>query len=114
MGYTCRITLAALNAFIRENTRLPQHRRISRTDSLEGDLSLSGDEALDFMEKYFEHFRIERGNYAFQRYFSEEGFNLVEILATPFSKRIRQKYERLPLTVGMLEQAIEAGIWETP
>jgi hypothetical protein len=32
----------------------------------------------------------------------------------PFSKRVRQKYERLPLTVGMLEQAIESGIWEMP
>lgn len=108
------ITLAALVAFIQESTGLPESRRISRTDSLEGDLSLSGDEAFDFMEKYFEHFSVERGNYAFQRYFFDEGFNLLEILAMPFSKRVRQKYERLPLTVGMLEQAIESGIWEMP
>jgi hypothetical protein len=32
----------------------------------------------------------------------------------PFSRKIRQRYEKTPLTVGMLERAIELGVWETP
>lgn len=107
-------TLAALTAFIRQSTGLPEGRRISRTDSLERDLDLTGDEAFDFMEKFLEHFGIERGDYAFQRYFCAEGFNLLEILAMPFSRKTRQKYDRRPLTVGMLERAIDAGVWDTP
>ena len=107
------ITLAALVAFIQETTGLPENRPIARADCLEGDLGVSGDEAFDFMEKYFEHFGVERGDYAFQRYFCEEGFNLLEVLAMPFSKKVRQKYQKVPLTVGMLERAVETGIWKT-
>ncbi|WP_454757375.1 DUF1493 family protein [Cupriavidus campinensis] len=107
-------TLAAVTAFIRQSTGLPEGQRISRTDSLERDLDLTGDEAFDFMEEFLTHFGIERGDYAFQRYFCEEGFSPLEILAMPFSRKLRLKYEKMPLTVGMLERAIESGAWETP
>lgn len=107
-------TLAALTAFIRQSTGLSEGRRISRTDSLERDLDLTGDEAFEFMEKFLEHFGIDRGDYAFQRYFCAEGFNLLEILAMPFSRKIRQRYEKTPLTIGTLERAIELGAWGTP
>lgn len=99
--------------FIRQETGLPENRQIFRTDRVEDDLDLTGDEAFEFMEKFFEHFGIARGDYEFQRYFNEEGFNLFVILAMPFSKKIRKKYDREPLTVGMLDQAVEAGVWRT-
>ncbi|WP_454765173.1 DUF1493 family protein [Cupriavidus campinensis] len=105
--------MSDLIAFIRKEVGLPAYQHILDTDRLEEDLDLTGDEAFEFMERFFEHFCIARGDYEFQRYFNEEGFSLLVILAMPFSKKIRQKYDREPLTVGMLEQAVEAGVWGT-
>lgn len=56
---------------------------------------------------------MKPGDYEFARHFSEEGFNLFAILAMPFSSRQRKKYEKAPLTVGMLERAIEFGVWDS-
>ncbi|MFM0069402.1 DUF1493 family protein [Paraburkholderia aspalathi] len=86
--------------------------RHSPSDSLENDLDLTGDEADDFMGKFFEKFKVEPGDYDFRRYFSEEGFNLFATIAMPFFKKKRKKYDKDPLTVAMLERAINSGVWD--
>jgi hypothetical protein len=43
----------------------------------------------------------------------EEGFNLFLIVAMPFSKKLRQRYDKAPSTVGMLEYAIRLGVWDS-
>lgn len=80
-------TCLELESLIRDRTGLKTSRPIKPSNRLEDDLGLTGDEADDFMGKFFERFPVQPGDYAFTRYFSEEGFNLFEIVTMPFSKK---------------------------
>ncbi|RDJ99634.1 DUF1493 family protein [Paraburkholderia lacunae] len=106
-------TWLELELFIRSETGIRSSKSVKPSDSLENDLDITGDEADDFMGKFFEKFKVEHGDYDFQRYFSEEGFNLFAIIAMPFSKKKREKYDKEPLTVAMLERAIKLGVWDS-
>lgn len=86
---------------------------ISRSDSLFDDLHLEGDDANEFMEKFFATFPVERGDYDFYRYFSEEGFNVFEVLPLLFSKKARAKAKKEPLILSTLEHAIQSGKFDS-
>lgn len=105
-------TWLALESSIRKEVGVRASRPVSPSDSLEDDLDITGDEADGFMGKFFEHFPVKPGDYEFGRYFPEEGVNLFSILAMPFSKKQRKKYEKASLTVGMLKLVIELGVWD--
>jgi hypothetical protein len=109
MAYT---TWIQLESFIRSEIGMRPHWPIHRTDRLELDLDLSGADASDFMGKFFAHFPVAPGDYTFDRYFRAASFHPLELLAMPFSKKLRRKYDKEPLTVGMLERAIELGVWD--
>jgi hypothetical protein len=102
-----------LELFVRSETEISKHQALTRGLNLEKDLDLTGDDADDFMGKFFEKFRIEHGDFDFDRYFSPEGFNLFVVIGFAFSKKSRRKYDKEPLTLGMLEKAIEAGVWNS-
>lgn len=106
-------TWIELETFIRKEAGIRASRPVNRSDRLEDDLDLTGDDAGDFMGKFFERFPVKYGDYEFHRYFSEEGFNLFSILLLSFSKKQRKKYEKEALTVGMLEHAIHLGVWDS-
>jgi hypothetical protein len=106
-------TWQQLEAFVRREVGIRESRPLKHADRLEDDLDLSGDDADIFMGKFFDRFPVQPGDYDFARYFSEEGFNLFLILAMPFSKKLRQRYDKAPLTVGMLECAIRLGVWDS-
>nr|WP_063801231.1 DUF1493 family protein [Burkholderia ubonensis] len=106
-------THARLEAFIRHATGMSTNRPLKPTDRLESDLDITGDDADDFMGAFFDQFSVEPGDYRFDRYFSEEGFNPFAIALLLFSKKARQRYEKEPLTVAMLEHAIELGVWDS-
>lgn len=106
-------TWIELETFIRKEAGIRASRPVNRSDRLEDDLDLTGDDADDFMGKFFERFPVKYGDYEFHRYFSEEGFNLFSILLLSFSKKQRKKYEKEALTVGMLEHAIHLGVWDS-
>jgi hypothetical protein len=102
-----------LEAFVRREVDMARGKTLVRTLSLEIDLNLTGDDADDFMGKYFEKFKVQHGDFEFQRYFSEEGFSLFEIIGMIFSKKMREKYNKKPLTLAMLEKAIQVGVWDS-
>jgi hypothetical protein len=102
-----------LEAFVRAETEISKQKPLSRQLSLENDLDLTGDDADDFMGKFFEKFKVDHGDFEFDRYFSPEGFNPFSLLATVFSKKARAKYDKAQLTLGMLEKAIELGAWDS-
>lgn len=104
---------AELESFVRNEIGVRESKRLTRELSLEKDLDVTGDDADDFMGKFFERFKVEHGDFEFQRYFSVEGFNPLEIIGMIFSKKIRQKYDKIPLTLGMLEKAVESGAWDS-
>ncbi|BCQ27720.1 hypothetical protein NK8_59090 (plasmid) [Caballeronia sp. NK8] len=87
---------------------------MSLESSVEWDLELSGDEAQIFMEGFFDHFGIERGDYEFDRYFGGEGFNLFAIFFAMLSPSYKKRhFEREPITIRMLQRAIELGTWDS-
>jgi hypothetical protein len=102
-----------LESFVRSEAEVGKHRALTRGLNLETDLDLTGDDADDFMGKFFEKFKVEHGDFDFDRYFSAEGFNLFVVIGFFFSKKLRRKYDKEPLTLGMLEKAIEAGVWNS-
>jgi hypothetical protein len=102
-----------LEAFVRRESGMRESTPIRHADRLEDDLHLSGDDADIFMGKFFDRFPVQPGDYDFLRYFSEEGLNLFLIFAMLFSRKLRQKYDKESLTVGMLEHAIKLGVWDS-
>jgi hypothetical protein len=110
MAYT---TWIQLESFVRREIGMRPYWPVHRADRLEQDLDLTGDDASDFMGKFFAHFPVDPGDYAFDRYFRAAGFDPLGRLATLFSRKLRRRYDREPLTVGMLEQAIDLGVWDS-
>ncbi|SAK41062.1 acyl carrier protein [Caballeronia pedi] len=100
-----------LELFVRSETGA--RKVLTRQLTLEKDLDLTGDDADDFMGKFFEKFEVKHGDFDLNRYFSGEGFNPFVIIGFLFSRKLRQQYEKVPLTLSMLEKAIEAGIWKS-
>ncbi|WP_253907246.1 DUF1493 family protein [Herbaspirillum rubrisubalbicans] len=105
------LTWDSFEAWVRQRHGTSDNMRLARTTTLTGDMHLTGDEAVDFIDRYFAAFSIAPGDYRFDRYFLGEGFNLIEVIHMVLSKKKRAKYERTPLTLGMLYQAALDGKW---
>jgi hypothetical protein len=106
-------TWIKLELFVRKEAGLSPKKIVRPTDSLKNDLDLTGDDANDFMAKFFDQFKVEPGDYTFRQYFCEEGFNIIGIVPLLFSKKARKKYDKEPLTLAMLERAIDLGTWDS-
>ncbi|WP_322046288.1 DUF1493 family protein [Paraburkholderia sp. J67] len=106
-----------LEDFVRREIGLSSKRQLNASDTLEDDLGVTGDDADDFMDAFAKHFNVEPGDFDFHRYFEMEGFSMwpFSIFTNWLHRRWGiQKYEpREPLTVGMLQRAIELGVWNS-
>lgn len=78
---------------------------LTRQTDLVEDLGLVGDDAVEFMDAYASMFNIEVGDYKFSSYFGAERLWLL-----PGFSRGRRKGS---ITLGMLELAAKAGIWDS-
>jgi hypothetical protein len=103
---------AEIEAFVRKERGTLARQVITPATRLEDDLDVTGDDADQFMERFFDHFHVDTGDYNFNRYFLTEGSGLTLLLAI-FSKKRREKLERVPLTLGMLANAARLGQWES-
>lgn len=80
---------------------------------MEGNLRITGDDALELMEAFFEHFGVDPPGFELARYFDGEGFGLLPLHW--FIPRLRRKPRSShQLTVGDLERALFAGKWVEP
>lgn len=108
---------AELEAFIREEIGLSPKKPLRPSDTLENDLGVTGDDADDFMGAFSKRFSVEHGDFDFHRYFEMEGFSVwpFSVFTSWLHKRwgIKTYKEREPLTVAMLQRAIDLGVWET-
>lgn len=102
-----------LESFVRSEAEVSKNKILARQLGLERDMDLTGDDADDFMGKFFEKLKINHGDFEFSRYFSEEGFGPVVIIGMIFSKKIRKRQNKEALTLGMLEAAIQIGVWDS-
>ncbi|MBN3804750.1 DUF1493 family protein [Paraburkholderia sp. Ac-20336] len=105
-----------LEQFFHKEVGIPDGKKIFSSSVIEDDFGITGDDANQLMEDFFEQFHVARGDYDFHRYFEIEasGFPI------PFLDRwIRKKilgdrlYEKQTLTIAMLQHAIELGVWDS-
>ena len=106
------ITWERLEAWVRKENSTSPKKLITRDTQLYNDLDVDGEEAVDFMEHFFEEFSIDYGDYNFDHYFVAEGFSPLEIFLLLISKKKRASYDRPPITLGMLYQAALDGRWD--
>lgn len=108
---------AELEAFIRKEIGLSSKNQLNPSDTLEDDLGVTGDDADDFMGAFSKRFNVEPGDFDFHRYFEMEGFSVwpFSIFTNWLHKRwgIKKYDQREPLTLAMLQRAIDLGVWET-
>lgn len=78
---------------------------------------MTGDDADEFMGAFAKRFNVESGDFEFLRYFEMEGLSVwpFSILTNWLHRHQRiKKYEKTePITLGMLQHAIDLGIWDS-
>jgi hypothetical protein len=103
-----------LEAFIRKQLGFSCKRAIRPGDQMESDFGVEGDPADDFMFEFGRQFNVEPGDFDFERYFEPEGLGFPSCLACWILKRRGYlKVPKEPLTVAMLQRAIDLGLWDT-
>lgn len=104
-----------LEAFAREELGRPLFGgklNLQPTSRLEDDLGLTGLDAVEFIAKWAETFNVHVQAFPYRRYFSPEGQELLSSFLGLFSKHFRRP-PLVPLTLGMLAEAMRRGRWET-
>lgn len=108
---------AELETFIRNEIGLSPKKPLNPSDTLEDDLGITGDDADGFMGAFSKRFNVEPGDFDFHRYFEMEGLSVwpFSVFANWLHRRwgIKKYEHREPLTVGMLQRAIDLGIWNS-
>ncbi|WP_063532606.1 DUF1493 family protein [Burkholderia sp. MSMB1589WGS] len=102
-----------LEAFVRKEAAVSSKREITKDTTVSGDLGQTGDDADMFMERFFEFFGIDRGDYDFNRYFLMEGEGLLYHFLRKYILRRSHTFNREELTVGMLDKALVLGRWDS-
>ncbi|MDR5758530.1 DUF1493 family protein [Caballeronia sp. LZ035] len=101
-----------LEAFVRKEACISPEKPITPEMTIALDLGQQGDDADIFMQRFFEAFEIDEGDYDFRRYFLMEGEGVLYHFITRYILRKRHSTTKEPLTVGMLRDAIARGTWD--
>lgn len=87
---------------------------LNLSDTLEDHLGVTGDDSPEFMEAFFSRFNVDPGNFDCNRYFEGEGvFDPFTSIVRFLFHRVKKEPTREPLTVAMLQHAIELGVWDS-
>ena len=104
-----------LEAFAREQLGRPLlggRLKLTSDSRLEEDLRLTGVDAVGFIDKWAEVFHVEAEGFPYDRYFGPESLDVIRSILGLFSKRFREP-ALVPLTLGMLAEAMRRGRWST-
>ncbi len=99
------VSTARMAAYVREN--LHAKGPVDASTELERDLGAFGDEVHSFMEDYFDAFEVDPKGYLWYFHTGEEGISPGSLVF----KAPQERVEQIPLTVGMLRDAANAGRW---
>ncbi|MBN3856335.1 DUF1493 family protein [Paraburkholderia sp. Ac-20340] len=108
-------TWEALEAFAREELGRPLFGRleIKPESRIEEDLRLTGVDAVEFIDKWAEKFNIHAPNgFPYDRYFGADSLDIIRAVAGIFSRKFRDA-PLVPITLGMLAEAMRRGEWDT-
>jgi hypothetical protein len=105
---------AELEAVVLNHGYKAGHQPLVLSDRLDEDLEMLPESAADLLEEYFERFTVDLGDYDFNRYFPYRGIR-IPFLTKWLLKRwgVIDYREAEPLTLGMLQHAIDIGKWDT-
>lgn len=106
-----RNLIAEIEDFARKESGIFPRKKINQSTTIEDDLDITGDDAIDFMGKFFDKFEVDYQGFFFDRYFTEEGLNPFKIFLLPFPS-FRKKMKKVPITLGMLAKAVELKRWD--
>ncbi|MDR3429232.1 DUF1493 family protein [Silvimonas sp.] len=87
---------------------------LSRETRIEDDLRITGQDAIDFIDHWFEACSIQvvgPQGFPYARYFGPEGTAFAAPILGIFFKHLRSE-PLAPLTLGRLEQAAIRGFWD--
>ncbi|KVO11696.1 DUF1493 family protein [Burkholderia ubonensis] len=104
-----------LEAFAREELGKPIFGgplKLTPDSRIEEDLRLTGLDAVEFIDKWAETFGVEAQGFPYNRYFGPESLDVIKSVLGLFSKKHRDP-ELVPLTLGMLAEAMRRGRWNT-
>ena len=104
-----------LEAFAREELGRPLFGgplTLSRSSRMDECLRITGVDASEFLDKWGETFGIDVEDCPYQRYIGPETLDMVRAFLGLFSSKYRDP-ELVPLTLGMLEEAMRLGRWDT-
>lgn len=104
-----------LEAFAREELGRPLfggRLKLEPTTRLEEDLGVTGLDGVEFIDNWAVTFKVDVADFPYRRYFGPEGQELLSSFLGLFSKRFRRP-ALVPLTLGMLTEAIRLGHWDT-
>ncbi|MGF6111863.1 acyl carrier protein [Pseudomonas frederiksbergensis] len=96
-----------LMQLLHEELGLPERKTISLATSINFDLGCDGADAQNLMEALEEQFGIDFIDYDAYRYFQPEGFDV------HLKRRAKGRGDKVPLTIGMLYQAVKSQRWDT-
>ncbi|GKT15683.1 DUF1493 family protein [Acidovorax sp. SUPP2522] len=110
-----RHLIEEIEDFARNESGIFPSKTINQLTTIEDDLQITGDDAVDFMEKFFDKFEVDYEAFEFQRYFNGEGLNPLKMLLLPlpgFRAKLRKEVMKVPLTLEMLARAVELKRWD--
>ncbi|WP_269505910.1 DUF1493 family protein [Burkholderia sp. IMCC1007] len=102
-----------LEAFIRKEAAISDRHPITDSTSIADDLGQTGDDADILMERFFDRFGVDRGDYDFGRYFLMEGEGLLYHVLRKYLLGKPHTFQRHALTVGMLRKSVSLGTWHS-
>lgn len=106
-GFPDDPSMQALVQLLHEEIGLPDQKSISLHTSINLDLGCNGSDAQHLMEALEERFALDLADYDAYRYFQPAGND-------PHLKRkAKGRADKVPLTIGMLYQAIHNQHWDT-
>ncbi|ALX11213.1 acyl carrier protein [Burkholderia cepacia JBK9] len=103
-----------LEAFAREELGRPLFGgplKLSRSSRMEEDLRITEIDAIEFIDKWGETFGIDVEHFPYRRYIGPDTLDMVRTFVGLLSSKYRAP-ELVPLTLGMLEEAMRIGRWD--
>ncbi len=103
----------AVTMFVRAGGGLGLTAVLTPATRLCEDLGQTGDEANDFIEKFFKHFEVDAGDFDFHRYFLMEGEGLLYSAFRQWILRKPHTRKREPITLAMLHRVAASKRWNS-
>lgn len=106
-GFPDDLAMRQLLQLLHEEIGLPERKTLRLSTAINLDLGCDGADARHLLQALEEQFGIDFVDFDSYRYFQPEGFD-------PFQKRrAKGRGDKVPLTIGMLYQAIRQQLWDT-